>query len=130
MARIFTFRGKNPEEFKTMKLEQYLPLVTSRQRRAIKRMGVQYKELVAAVESAKKEGSNGPIRTRAREAVILPSWLGMRIAVHNGKEYKEFEIRTEMLGHRLGEYSFTTKHVQHSAPGIRATRGSKFLAVK
>ena len=130
MARIFTFRGKNPEEFKDMKIEQYLPLITSRHRRAIKRMGIQYKELVTTIDNAKKNGSTDVIRTRTREAVILPSWIGMRIAVHNGKEYKEFEIRTEMLGHRLGEYSFTTKHVQHSAPGIRATRGSKFLAVK
>jgi small subunit ribosomal protein S19 len=130
MARIFTFRGKNPEEFKEMKLEQYLPLINSRQRRAVKRMGMQYKALVAEVDDARKSGSTGPIRTRVREAVILPSWIGMRLAVHNGKEYKEMEIRPEMLGHRLGEYSFSTKHVQHSAPGIRATRGSKFLAVK
>ncbi len=130
MARVFTYRGKQPEEFKEMKLEQYLPLITSRERRAIKRMGMQYKALVADMDAAKREGNMGPIRTRVREAVILPQWLGMRLAVHNGKEYKEFEIRVEHLGHRIGEYSFTTKHVQHSAPGIRATRGSKFLAVK
>ena len=35
-----------------------------------------------------------------------------------------------MLGHRLGQYSHTTKRVIHSDPGIRATRGSKFLAMK
>lgn len=130
MARIFAFRGKSPEELQNMKLEQYLPLITARQRRAIKRMGMQYKSLVAEAEEAKKSGSSDAIRTRVREAVILPSWIGMRFGVHNGKEYKEIEIKPEMMGHRLGEYSFTTKHVQHSAPGIRATRGSKFLAVK
>jgi small subunit ribosomal protein S19 len=62
--------------------------------------------------------------------VILPSWLGIRFEVHNGKEFLPVHIGVNMLGHRLGEYSHTTKHVQHSAPGIRATRGSKFLAVK
>ena len=56
MARIFTFRGKNPEEFKEMKLEQYLPLINSRQRRAVKRMGMQYKALVAEVDDARKSG--------------------------------------------------------------------------
>jgi ribosomal protein S19 len=35
-----------------------------------------------------------------------------------------------MLNHALGQYVYTTKRVQHSAPGIRATRGSKFLAAK
>lgn len=122
--------GKQPEEFRSMTLEQYLKLVRSGERRTIRRMGMQYKALAAAVEEERKGGGTGPIRTRVREAVILPSWLGMRIGVHNGKEYKELLIKTEMLGHRLGEYSFTTKHVQHSAPGIRATRGSKFLSVK
>ncbi|MEM3839199.1 MAG: 30S ribosomal protein S19 [Candidatus Micrarchaeaceae archaeon] len=130
MARIFTYRGRDPEAYKNMPMDQYLKLVNSRERRSIKRMGIQFKQLVEAVEKAKKKGDNSVIRTRVRSAVILPSWLGMRFAVHNGKEYKEIEIRPEMLGHRLGEYSFTTKHVQHSAPGIRATRGSKFLAVK
>lgn len=130
MARIFTYRGKAPEAYQSMTLEQYLPLINSRERRAVKRMGMQYRALVAEVDAARKAGGSGPLRTRVREAVILPTWLGFSFAVHNGKEYKEFTIRPEMLGHRLGEYSFTTKHVQHSAPGIRATRGSKFLAVK
>ena len=70
------------------------------------------------------------IRTHTREAVILPGWLGLRFGVHNGKEFKEIKILPEMLGHRLGEYVLSTKRVQHSAPGIRATRGSKFLSVK
>ncbi len=130
MARIFTFRGKQPEEFKGMTVEKYLPLIRSRERRAIKRMGVQYKELSAKVEEVKKSGGTEAIRTHCREAVILPSWIGLRFAVHNGKEFKEFTISAEHMGHRLGEFSHTTKHVVHSAPGIRATRGSKFLAVK
>ena len=130
MARIFTFRGKQPEEFNGMTTEKYLPLLRSKERRAVKRMGMRYKELVAKVDEARKAGSKDPIRTHCREAVILPSWIGLRFAVHNGKEFKEFTISAEHMGHRLGEFSHTTKHVVHSAPGIRATRGSKFLAVK
>ncbi len=130
MPRIYTFRGKTAEEMKNITKDQYLGLITSRQRRAIKRMSLGYRELLAKVEEAKKTGSDKPIRTHVREAVILPDWLGRRFAVHTGKEYKDIAITEEMLGHRLGEYAFTTKRVQHSAPGIRATRGSKFLAVK
>ncbi len=130
MARVSTFRGRQQEELQGMKLEAYLPLIKSRQRRTIKRMGLQYKELLEKIEAYRKRGNGKTIRTRVREAVILPNWIGMRFAVHNGKEWKELEIRPEMLGHRLGEFVYTTKRVVHSAPGIRATRGSKFLAVK
>ena len=128
MARIFSYRGKSAEELKVMGNQDYSKLLTSRQRRALKRQGMDYKKLLGKVDDAKKSG--GTVRTTIREAVILPSWIGVKFAVHNGKEFKEFVIVPEMMGHRLGEFSFSTKRVQHSAPGIRATRGSKFLAVK
>lgn len=130
MPRIYTYRGRNAEELRNLTKEQYMSMVTSRQRRAMKRMGLAYRDLIAKVEKSKKQGSDKPIKTKTREAVILPGWLGIRFSVHSGKEYKDILITEEMLGHRLGEYAFTTKRVQHSAPGIRATRGSKFLAVK
>ncbi len=130
MARIFTFRGKRPEEFQGMGIDEYLPFLRSRERRAIRRMGVSYKELIEKAERIKKAGNGKAVRTHTREAVIIPAWLGMKFSVYNGKEFKEMEITAEMLGHRLGDFVFTTKHVVHSAPGIRATRGSKFLAVK
>jgi small subunit ribosomal protein S19 len=118
------------EELKKMSLEQYLKIVGSRQRRAIKRQGLQYKELLKKIDTSMKKDPSKTIRTRVREAVILPNWIGMKFAIHNGKEWKEIQIGPGMLGHRLGEFVYTTKHVVHSAPGIRATRGSKFLAVK
>jgi small subunit ribosomal protein S19 len=130
MARIFTFRGKTPEELQKMSATEFAKLLNSRERRAIARQGTRYKELVAKVEKAKKLGKDNVIKTHVREAVILPSWLGMKFGVHNGKEFKEITVGPEMLGHRLGEFAFSTKRVLHSAPGIRATRGSKFLAVK
>lgn len=129
MARIYTFRGLTIEELQKLSLEDFTKLLKSRQRRAIKRMGIQYKALIEKVEMAKKKGK-AVVKTHERDGVILPSWVGMNFAIHNGKEFKQMEIRPEMLGHRLGEFAFSTKRVQHSAPGIRATRGSKFLAVK
>lgn len=116
------------EELQKLSVEDFTKILTSRQRRAIVRLGISYKSLLSKVAMAKK--TNKLVKTQVREAVILPSWVGMNFAIHNGKEYKQFEIRPEMLGHRLGEFAFSTKRVQHSAPGIRATRGSKFLAVK
>ena len=81
-------------------------------------------------KATRRKVSTKPIRTHIREALILPSWVGLKFEVHDGKEFKHCIISANMLGHRLGEYAYTTKRVLHSAPGIRATRGSKFLAVK
>jgi len=50
-----------------------------------------------------------PIRTQARSATILPSFVGLRFQVHNGKVYNEFIITEEMVGHKLGEFSPTRK---------------------
>lgn len=129
MARAFAFKGKSIEELQGLSVAEFSKLIRSRERRSIKRMGMSYKTLIEKVEKAKKEGKQ-VVKTQIREAVILPSWVGMRFAVHNGKEFKELYITPEMLGHRIGEFVFTTKRVIHSAPGIRATRGSKFLSVK
>ncbi len=129
MARIFSFRGKSIEELQKLSIADYSKLVTSRERRALKRMSLGYKELIAKAEEAKKSGGK-TVKTHVREAVILPSWVGQKFGVYDGKEFKEILIAPEMLGHRLGEFAYTTKRVLHSAPGIRATRGSKFLAVK
>ena len=124
------FRGKTATELTSVSTADYLNMVKSRQRRSIRRNGVDYKKLLAKVEKYKKSGKDKPIRTQVREAVIIPSWIGLKFAVHNGKEFMPLIITAGMLGHRLGEYSYSTKPVRHSAPGIRATRGSKFLAVK
>ncbi|KAL2107999.1 hypothetical protein VUR80DRAFT_4415 [Thermomyces stellatus] len=50
-----------------------------------------------------------PIRTQARSATILPSFVGLKFQVHNGKVYHEVEIKEEMVGHKLGEFSPTRK---------------------
>jgi len=129
MPRLFSFRGKSLEELQAMSISDFVKLLNARERRSVLRMGIDYKQLVQKVEKAKKQGKK-IIKTHIREAVILPSWVGLHFGVHDGKEFKEIVIAPEMIGHRLGEFAFTTKRVVHSAPGIRATRGSKFLAVK
>lgn len=130
MVERIAFRGMTPSQIESLTDEQYFKLITSRERRSIKRNAIGYKRLKAKVEKARKSGSNKPIKTHIREAVILLSWIGLRFEVYNGKEFKPVVITANMLNHRLGEYAYSTKRVVHSAPGIRATRGSKFLAVK
>jgi len=62
--------------------------------------------------------------------VILPEMVGAKIGVYNGKEFVPVVIKPEMIGHRLGEFALTCKKVEHSAPGVSATRGSKHIPLK
>ena len=78
-----------------------------------------------------KEGKKPPlIRTHVRDMVIIPEMLGVTVHVYNGKEYVPVEITPEKLGHYLGEFSLTTKKVEHGEPGLKATRSSMFVALK
>lgn len=62
--------------------------------------------------------------------VITPQMIGRKIGIHNGKEYLSVDITLEMIGHRLGEFALTRKHVKHSGPGVGATKSSKFVSLK
>ena len=49
---------------------------------------------------------------------------------HNGKEFVSVEIKPEMTGYYLGEFSQTYKKVSHGKPGVGATHSSKFTPIK
>ncbi|HHF59038.1 MAG TPA: 30S ribosomal protein S19 [Thermoplasmatales archaeon] len=127
-VKEFTYRGKTIEELKQMSFEELLELLPSRARRTLKR-GLtkrQYK-LLKDVEKA-KEGEI--IKTHCRDMIILPSFVGKTIGVHNGKEFVPVTIQPEMIGHYLGEFALTRKRVIHSGPGVGATRSSKYMPLK
>ena len=133
MAKKFTYRGKSIEELRSMTVADFASLLKSRARRALKRASQNYKMLLEKISKARRikvEGKDKIIRTHIRDAVILPDWVGLKFGIHNGKEFKTIEIREEMIGRRLGEFSHTTGRVLHSGPGVGATRGSKFIPLK
>ena len=49
------------------------------------------------------------IKTNSRSTIILPSFIGLTIMIHNGKKYKSLYIQETMVGHKLGEFAFTRK---------------------
>ncbi len=124
------FKGKTSTEALQLSDEEFRKMVNTHIRRSMKRNALEYRNLVEKVAKLKGKGSSKPIKTHCREAVILPSWIGLRFEVYDGKQFMPMDITANMLGHKLGEFAFSTKRVQHSAPGIKATRGSKFLSVK
>jgi len=54
-----------------------------------------------------------PIKTWFRDSEISPEMVGCVFAVHNGKDFIEFSVNEDMVGHRLGEFSPTRKFVRH-----------------
>ena len=62
---------------------------------------------------ALKQGDTTVIKTWARPATITPEMIGFTFGVHNGKEFIEVQVTEDMVGHRLGEFSPTTKFVRH-----------------
>ena len=133
MPRVDKYRGKTKEECAKMGIEGFMPLLTSRARRALKRATSRASEVRKLIKKAAKVKATNPskaIRTHLREAVIIPEWLGLTFAVYNGKEWKNVQITIDKLGYRLGDFSHTTGRVIHSGPGVGATRGSKFIPLK
>jgi small subunit ribosomal protein S19 len=131
MSKEFTLRGYTLDQLQKMSIYDLAPLLNARARRTLKRgLSPENKKLLEKIEKYKKLGINKVIRTHRRDMIVLPSMVGMKIAVHNGKEFVEVEITPEMIGHYLGEFAMTNRIVKHSRPGKGATRSSKFLPLK
>ena len=122
----FLFRGNTMEELLAMPFDEVLELLPSRARRTFVR-GLNYEQQLL-VDKLKE--SDGPVRTHRRDIPIIPEFVGKIVSVYNGKEFKEFEIKPEMIGHFLGEFALTRRTPQHSGPGVGATKSSKFMPLK
>ncbi len=71
--------------------------------------------LVKKVESARASNDKRPIKTWSRRSTILPDFVGLTIAVHNGKQHMPVYITENMVGHKLGEFALTRIFKGHSA---------------
>lgn len=70
-------------------------------------------KLLRKVQKAKESGDQTPIKTWSRASTIIPEMVGVRFAVHNGKDFIEVAVVENMVGHKLGEFSPTRKFVKH-----------------
>ena len=123
----FTYRGFTMEQLLEMPFDEVLDLMPSRVRRSFVR-GFNEEQKTAFEKITASDGE--PVRTHRRDIPIVPQMVGKKVAIHNGKEFKEVELRAEMIGHYLGEFALTRKIVKHSGPGVGATRSSKFMPLK
>lgn len=71
--------------------------------------------LIKKVEAVKATNDKRPIKTWSRRSTILPDFVGLTIAVHNGKQHIPVYISENMVGHKLGEFSLTRTFKGHAA---------------
>lgn len=121
----FKYRGKTLEELQRMNMDEFAELLPSRKRRSIKRGFTDRQKKLLQKIRGKDEA-----KTHARDMIILPEMVDKTIKIYNGEEYVSVDIKPEMIGHYIGEFTQNRKEVEHSAPGLGATRSSKYIPLK
>ena len=71
--------------------------------------------LIKKVEQAAKDKK--PVKTWSRRSTILPDFVGLTFAVHNGKKFVPVYVTENMVGHKLGEFSPTRNYKGHVKTG-------------
>ncbi|CAM0135236.1 unnamed protein product [Umbelopsis sp. WA50703] len=133
--RKFSYRGVDLDQLLDLSSEQFMELVHCRARRRFQR-GLKRKPmgLIKKLRAAKKEAAPGEkpavVKTHLRDMIVVPEMIGSVVAIYNGKVFNQVEIRPEMVGHYLAEFSISYKPVKHGRPGIGATHSSRFVPLK
>ena len=71
--------------------------------------------LIKKVEAVRATIDKRPIKTWSRRSTVLPDFVGLTIAVHNGKQHIPVYVTENMVGHKLGEFSLTRTFKGHTA---------------
>lgn len=128
----FTYRGVELDQLLDLSTEQLMDVVHARARRRFQR-GLKRKPmaLIKKLRTAKKEAAFGEkpavVKTHLRDMIIVPEMIGSVIGIYNGKVFNAVEIKPEMVGYYLAEFSISYKPVRHGRPGIGATHSSRFV---
>jgi len=70
--------------------------------------------LLNKVQKARAEGSKRPVKTWSRRSTVVPEFIGVTIAIHNGRQHVPVLINDNMVGHKLGEFAATRTFKGHS----------------
>ncbi|RLB12854.1 MAG: 30S ribosomal protein S19 [Deltaproteobacteria bacterium] len=81
--------------------------------------------LLKKVKKAKETGSKKVIRTWSRRSTIIPEFVGLTFAVHNGKRFIPIFVTEDMVGHKLGEFAPTRTFYGHAGDKKSRVRGKK-----
>lgn len=128
MPKEFRYRGHSVEELQSLSMDEFIRLLPARTRRSLRR-GLSNEQRIV-LEKLRAQDDGKPIKTHARDMVILPEMMGKTIQVFNGREFVDVKINEKMVGHYLGEYAITNRPVRHGKPGIGASRSSMYIPLK
>jgi small subunit ribosomal protein S19 len=70
--------------------------------------------LIKKVDAARASNDKRPIKTWSRRSTVLPDFVGLTIAVHNGKQHIPVFVSENMVGHKLGEFALTRTFKGHT----------------
>lgn len=71
--------------------------------------------LIKKVDAAVAGKDKRPIKTWSRRSTVLPEFVGLTIAVHNGRQHVPVLVSENMVGHKLGEFAATRTYKGHVA---------------
>uniref|UniRef100_A0A6A7G0B7 40S ribosomal protein S15 n=1 Tax=Hirondellea gigas TaxID=1518452 RepID=A0A6A7G0B7_9CRUS len=133
--RKYYYRGIEVHELLDLSRTKLMELFHARARRRFTR-GLNDKPfgLLKRIRKAKKAA--GPhekpaiVKTHLRNMIVVPEMVASQVGVYNGQGYILVEIKPDMVGHYLAEFSVTYKPVRHGRPGIGATNSSRFIPLK
>jgi small subunit ribosomal protein S19 len=77
-------------------------------------------QLLKKAEKASSTNDKKVIKTWSRRSTIVPEFIGLTLAVHNGRKFIPVFVTENMIGHKLGEFAATRTFVAHS--GDRKTK--------
>merc|ERR1711879_681745 len=130
--RKYSYRGIDLEKLLDLSNQDLMELFRSRQRRKFSR-GIKrnYVTVLKKLRKAKRETAYGEkpeaVKTHLRNMVIVPEMIGSVVGVYNGKQYINVEVKPEMIGHYLAEFSITYKPIRHGRSG---GKGGSFIPLK
>ncbi len=88
--------------------------------RSIKKGPYVADDLVKKIERINRLGQKQPIRTWSRRSTITPDFVGMTIAIHDGRKHVPVFITENMVGYKLGEFAPTRIFRKHG--GVKAKK--------
>ena len=83
--------------------------------RSLKKGPYVEESLLRKVEKMQASGKKQPIKTWSRRSMVLPDFVGLTFAIHNGKQHLPIFITENMVDHRLGEFAPTRTFKGHGA---------------
>ena len=90
--------------------------------RSLKKGPYVEEKLLKKVEAMNQSSRKQPIKTWSRRSMVLPDFVGLTFAIHNGRQHMPIFITENMVGHRLGEFAPTRTFKHHGATTDKATK--------